>query len=213
MSISRFLWWSIAASGLSLFTAGVARSQDSGPYVGMAVGLVDTPKNSILNLGDVHLTGNDRDNHDVTFEVLGGYRFGRYFAIEGGYIDLGESSGKLTGGSATTAAQADVGFSMRGATLAAVGLLPLGNWEPYLKVGVIFARTKLSVAGTYGDEDFSARFDGKSEDAFFSLGTNYKLAQQWRASLAASFYQEVGEPHKSGASDAGTFTLGLTYSF
>src|SRR5688572_8622553 len=37
------------------------------------------------------------DDSDTTFAVFGGYRFNRYIAVEGGYLDLGEVTYSGTG--------------------------------------------------------------------------------------------------------------------
>ena len=95
-----------------------------------------TPTNSTL----------DRDRPG--WGVSAGYRFNRYLSVEAGFVDLGSIAGPLTASPGVTMANAQRQFSVKGETLAAVGMLPLGHWDLFLKSGVFFADTQLQVIGS-----------------------------------------------------------------
>jgi hypothetical protein len=63
---------------------------------------------------------------------------------EAAFVDLGSIAGALTDSSGLTLADVQLQFSVKGETLAAVGILPLGRWDLFLKGGVFFADTRLS---------------------------------------------------------------------
>lgn len=73
------------------------------------------------------------DDTDTGFKLFAGYRFGDYLALEGGYVDLGESSAdSAVPATATAALTAEGGF---------VSILPQ---IPVGAVGTIFGRIGLS---------------------------------------------------------------------
>jgi OmpA-OmpF porin, OOP family len=73
------------------------------------------------------------DDTDTGFKVFAGYRFARYIAFEGGYIDMGESVAD-----ATVPVTATANLSAEGGFVAILPQIPVGT------VGTIFGRVGLS---------------------------------------------------------------------
>lgn len=73
------------------------------------------------------------DDSDTGFKLFAGYRFGEFFALEGGFIDLGESVANSAPPVAATAS-----FSVQGAFVSLLPQIPIGG------VGSIFGRLGLS---------------------------------------------------------------------
>src|ERR1700741_3449202 len=76
-------------------TTATSSPQDKGWYVGGNIGpstheIDDERIPSALKAGGFTTTGLDDENWDVGYKFLGGYRFNRYFALEGSYFDMGE---------------------------------------------------------------------------------------------------------------------------
>ena len=118
-------------------------------------------------------SGSSLDHEDTAWGVRAGYQVNSYFAVEAGYIDLGESSGTLASG--TPGSSARFTLSGSGPTLALVGKWPLGKWEPYLRLGVLFADTELSFRGTDGVNVLAGTVSEGTEEVFGGLGIGYRF--------------------------------------
>jgi opacity protein-like surface antigen len=204
-----------AAIGLGL-GAAPALAQDNGFYVGAAVGGAKYPRNGDLSIGPgMVVRGRVDKNEDFAWSLAAGYRFNRYLAVEAAYVDLGEASGTLSeteDRGIDFDATLDVAFSARGPMVSLIGTYPLGDWEPYVKAGVLFADTKLSVAGTVNGEAGAASVKGDSEDIVFAIGIGRNLSPRWQLKLDASYADDVGESD-SGRANILMLSLGSTYRF
>lgn len=99
------------------------------------------------------------DDRDTVPSVFVGYRFNNYVAAEAGYYDLGKYSDNL------------VKFEARAATLAAVGVLPLGLVDVYGKLGLAYIDAKSeALNGLLRDRD-------KGTEAFAALGVALNLGE------------------------------------
>jgi OOP family OmpA-OmpF porin len=187
----------------AVLLAPAALASDTGFYVGLDLGLSQYPNNEEVRVApDLVLlgSGSSLDYEDTAWGVRAGYQVNSYFAVEAGYIDLGESSGTLGGG--TPGSSARFTLSGSGPTLALVGKWPLGKWEPYLRLGVLFADTELSFRGTDGVNVLAGTVSDSTEEAFGGLGIGYRFNEQWRAQAELTFFE-----------DASTATLGFSYRF
>jgi opacity protein-like surface antigen len=186
-------------------------AQDSGFYVGAGVGGTKYPSNGTLTIAPDIVTRGNVDENDIAWSLAAGYRFNRYLAIEAAYVDLGEASGPFVSEEGADAVL-DVAFSVRGPTLALIGTYPIGDWEPYVKAGVLFADTKLSIAGTVDNMALDASVSGDSKDMFFGIGIGRNLSPHWQLKLDASYADDVGESH-SGVASIFLLSAGFTYRF
>ena len=80
---------------LALIGSSLAMADDSGWYIGGNLGQsrakIDDPRiiDNLLNAG-ISTTSISDDNRHFGYKLFGGYEFDKYFAIEGGYFDLGK---------------------------------------------------------------------------------------------------------------------------
>lgn len=136
---------------LAVIASSAAQAQEPGWYLGGNVGRATARiddngiKGSLLGAGFTGTAIGDHD-HDTAFKVFGGYRFTEYFALEGGYFNLGHF-----GYDATTVpgGTLDGRLGYQGANLDAVGFLPLGgHFSLFGRAGVTYGQTRDTFSGT-----------------------------------------------------------------
>ncbi len=88
------------------------------------------------------------DNRDFGYKLFAGYRFNQYFALEGGYFNLGQFGFVSTTNPAGTLTGK---IKLQGFNLDAVGILPLSErFSAFGRVGLQYARAKDDFNGTGG---------------------------------------------------------------
>lgn len=202
----------LCAPLMALAIGQAAVADDSGWYLGAGAGAADTADDARLGLPDAPPLGGRTEDNKFSWGVTAGYRFSPHFALELGYVDLGELEAQvsdLTGGSD---ARAGFGFSVDGVTLAMVGSFPIGKWEPYLKAGVFYSNTELAYSVSMAGDTFGARIKDDDEDALYGFGVRYAVNERLRLYLDATYFMEVGEPG-TGQADYMNFTLGFVWRF
>ena len=124
----RFIVGLIAAS---VFAISPALAADGGVYVGAGLGQSSVE----VDIGEGI---SDFDGSDTAFKLLGGYKFGKYFALELEYIDGGEAddSWREEFKGVTEELRATIEFTGWNASL--VGILPIGEqFDVFAKLGAI----------------------------------------------------------------------------
>jgi OOP family OmpA-OmpF porin len=128
-----------------------ADAADSGWYGGFGIGQskaeIDDERITAGLLGSgLATTSIIDDRSDFAYKIFGGYKFNQYFALEGGYFNLGKFSfvsttnpqGTLTGK-----------IKIQGLNLDAVGILPLSEKFSALgRIGVQYAQASDNFDGT-----------------------------------------------------------------
>lgn len=114
-------------TGLLALACLPAVAADNGFYLGASVGQAAV---DVDDLGD-GFGSTDFSGEDFAFKVFAGYRFLNFFAVEGSYLDLGAPDEDL--------AELDGRFEadITGFDAFAVGLLPLGLADVFVKAGLI----------------------------------------------------------------------------
>ena len=143
----------LGLAGLASLNAPVAAAADSGWYGGLNIGLskadIDDERiASQLRSSGVGLvmTSIDKDEDAVGFKLLGGYKFNRNFAVEGGYFHLGEFT--YTAQTLPTGSQSG-SAKFEGLNLDAVGILPFTEkLSAFGRVGLTYVWTKDKFSGT-----------------------------------------------------------------
>jgi OOP family OmpA-OmpF porin len=199
-------------------TIGVAYAADqSGKtnwYGGVNVGRTDLSANGgdIDNaLGNQGITSSSSlDSNDTAYSLNIGYKFNPYFAVEGGYVDLGKYGfqSNVTAPAATTV---NGSYKVDGVNLSAVGILPLNNgFSVYGKAGVFRAKTDLDVSspGTVATSSASHH----STNPTYGLGAAYDITKDWTAKLEWNRYHEVGDS-STGKDNIDLYTVGVAYNF
>lgn len=215
----KLLVGAVVISVLSAFTA-TASAQEAGAYVGASVGQskvdIDTAGlSSGFAAAGLSATGISVDENDTGWKLFGGYKFNKYFALEGGYVDLGQFSAATTitavRGAAITPTAVNATFKAEeGYFLTAVGILPLSNnFSIFGKLGAYSMKTKLdvAVAGT------SLSNSERNEDMLYGVGLGYDFTRN--VSLRAEWerFEKVGDENKTGQGDVDLISVGLVFKF
>jgi Outer membrane protein beta-barrel domain len=173
MSIRKAIVMSLVAPA---FAAGTAHAAEIGPYFGASVGQT-TAKADVKALvsdgegGTVQDTFHF-DKQEAGYQVYGGYNFLPWLGVEAGYVDFGNPSDH-----ATTLAgdglngQAD----LTGWQAFAVGTLPLGPVDAFVKAGAIAADFKLKIHGSALATNLNAK-DNENEFAYGG-GVSYSFGK------------------------------------
>ena len=207
--------------GALVFAVPVAASaQDRGFYAGVDMGVASLPGEANLQVNDIFLKDTDSDEDALVLGFTAGYRFSRYFAVEAGWIDLGENTISLADASGADAARGVVRYRAEGATAAVIGMLPFGRkWEATLKLGMLFPNYHLDIDGDVRDTPFATGFSTDETRAFGGLSVRYHVSERWHVKLAIDHYEDVGDRVSNGGgqlnslADITTVTVGVVFRF
>jgi len=148
----------IALSTIGTYaTAQSTMNDDAGFYLG-------------ANYGYLQVDGQDdfEDDQDA-YQLLGGYQFNQYFALEGSYIDFGEYGNDL--------ANADTD----GYTAAIKAMFPIGeSFSIHGKLGQLWYDTQAEVAGL--------RDDFEDEGLFVGIGVAYAFTHNLSVTFDYTLY-------------------------
>jgi OOP family OmpA-OmpF porin len=162
------------AGMVSLALAGIAQAaaaqhppaKQGGPaspwYVGAGIGqtYASIPNQTVDGIDSVLSAANgatfsviDKDKHSARFKFFVGYTFNSYFAVEGGYAALGDSTVNMDFRSGTPVSASVGGFNMKykmtAAFIDAVGSLPVSEkWSLIGRVGVSYNRVSADFNGS-----------------------------------------------------------------
>jgi OmpA-OmpF porin, OOP family len=198
----------------AVIASAYAVADDSGWYIGGNVGdsqaKIDNARiaNGLAEQGFA-VTSLSDDEHHFGYKVFGGYQFSRYFALEGGYFDLGKF-----GFNANTLPPGALAGNLKlnGANLDAVGILPFTQqFAAFARFGYDYADTKDNFAG-YGavvvqDPDRSEH----TSNYKFGFGLQYAFSPSWRLRLEAERYRLNDAVGNQG--DIDLYSLGVLYHF
>ena len=206
------LWF---AALLMFGVAGVASAQSaeigSGFYAGAFGGLAKYPDQPRVVVGSFTMYATNETRDDASWGIAGGYRFGKYFAIDAGYIDLGEGTASL----AYSAGIANLRFRARGETLGFAGILPFGSrWEAYAKLGLMHQDVDFGLSGTQSGAPFA--LSSNSHDGvklYQEAGISCRFDTHWKTTLAVSHFPNVGKQDVTGQVNILNTSLGIYYQF
>lgn len=180
-----------AVLALALFAAPAALAGSF--YVGGAVG------QSTTDIDDGGASGIDIDDTDTGFKVFGGYSFMKHFAVEGGYVDVGETTVETT-----VPFQSEVSAEANGFLVEAVGILPIGErFNVFAKYGFFMWDSEATFSQP-GSPSVSGSDDGN--DPTYGLGFGWNLSERSRLRFEADRY-EVEDL------DVDTYLVGYAFSF
>jgi OmpA-OmpF porin, OOP family len=202
----------------SLLVMGTAAHAE-GLYVLGSVGVArfdqdisQSEKNAYLedNTG-VPVLSSSQDRSDSAYKLQVGYQFNENFAIEGGYVDLGQLEYKADFGSSVFAKEE---ASAKGLNIAALLTLPVNaGFSLFVKAGIINAEVKEKIAviapSFYEAESEKAR----NVKPNFGIGVAYNFYQGFSARLEAERFSKLGDDDKTGEFDVDFYSLGLSYKF
>jgi OOP family OmpA-OmpF porin len=148
------------------------------------------------------------DRTDTAFGVNGGYRFNRYFALEGAYERLGSFDYSASTGTDTI----DGKFKASALSLAAVGFYPLSpQWSLYGKAGLARTDAKLEASSETGltpTENTSHTGTG----LLIGAGVTYDFDRNFYAKAGWDRYNKVGDS-TTGSGPIDLYMLGVGMRF
>lgn len=210
--------------GVALLAASAVHAE--GFYVLGAVGLtrLDEPlsRDDLEDYIGGPLTRYSEDTSDTAYKLQVGYQFTDYFAIEGGYVDLGSASvnGNLSGtvSGVPVSYTAKVDWEAKGFNLAGVLTLPVNaGWSLFFKLGAINAEVEAKakeavvIGSTASYTDTSA--DDTSIKGNFGFGVDWTFMQHVGVRAEVERFSKLGDSDKTGESDVDLFSLAAYYQF
>ncbi len=133
----------------------------------------------------------DFDDTEAGGKIFGGYRAGKYVAIEGALVYLG------TQGSGTLGIGNGGEFSKDGFSAQALGILPIGQRAEFFgKAGAFFWSVGVDETCTISGGQ-QVCVDGGSlddgVDAVYGVGFQYRFSDRWGGRVEWERYNDVGE--------------------
>jgi hypothetical protein len=116
------------AMAMAALTASPAGAE-SGLYLGASVGRTTLAIDDV----DLDLESFDFEADDTAYKVIVGYRLLGFLAVEGSYIDFGSLSDSIDTIEGTASLEAE----LTGFDAVAMGMLPLGIADLFVKAGVV----------------------------------------------------------------------------
>lgn len=141
----------MALAAIALASTALAADK-TGFYLGGGIGWSNIEvKGEVPDLGDL-----DFNEDDLGYKFFAGYRILPFLAIEGGYVDFGNPSATFGSGDTTL----DTEIKLDGWDLYGVGILPLGIFDVYAKVGYFWWDSEVRAAlGGESDRDSDSGSD------------------------------------------------------
>jgi OOP family OmpA-OmpF porin len=170
-----------ALLALGATTAFAQRDDDNragrnleGFYIGGGVGDFSSAVDEIDNLDDIDDVGIDFSDGDNAYKLFVGWHFNRFFALQGDFVDFGNSSGFVAPSVSGTS-------DVQGFAPSIVGTLPLGPVELFARVGYMFYEVDLNLTG-------GRVIDESGEDLVYSAGIGIDVLDRLNLRLE---YEEI----------------------
>jgi opacity protein-like surface antigen len=165
-------------------------------------------------------------SQDLAGKAYAGYQFANPFALELGYVNLGEPQAQFavssTSAGTTNPFTRNATYHIQGLNLAAVGRLLLDDqWSLHASVGAFYSQYKYSEFGNQSTGDpysFTAPNLWQT-NLSYGLGVSAQLSNQWVVRADWDRYQHVGNTFSFSTTGNGRFTdidllsLNLEYRF
>ena len=186
----------------------------NGGYVGGNVGrsqarIDDARISDSLFLPGFSTTSIQNDDRDTGFKLFGGFSFNRYFAVEGGYYNLGQfgfvantvPAGTLTGT-----------IKVQGVNLDLVGRVPIGEkFSVFGRIGATYGETKDTFVGTGALGVLDGNLRKRGANYKFGAGLQYDFNPSFAVRAEAERYRvDDGLGNKDHVD---LLSLGLVYRF
>ena len=184
---------------------GQSRFSSSG---GSPQGVLAT--NANLTAGGMAGSAARFDDKDFGYKLQIGYSFNQNFAVEGGYVDLGQQNYHVNFSSGSGQAKSDD----NGLNVAALGIVPIdGAFSLFGKVGVIDAKVDYHLSGSNAGGSFADSHENIKFSPEFGVGAMYSLNGVADVRLEAERFADIGKKSTTGESDVNLLSLGLAYRF
>ncbi|MGA7965050.1 MAG: OmpA family protein [Gammaproteobacteria bacterium] len=201
-------------AGLLGIASPYAMANDSGWYIGGNVGqsrsTIDDARitNSLLGAGFT-TTGIRHNEHDLGYKLFAGYQFGKYFALEGGYFDLGKFDFTAT---TTPTGTLHGSIKLKGLYADFLGILPFtSKFSAFARIGVDYAQADDSYTGTGAVNVLDSNPSTRQANYNYGVGLQYNFVPSFGMRLEAERYRVNDAVGHKG--DVDLYSLGLVYRF
>jgi OmpA-OmpF porin, OOP family len=176
-------------------------------------------KGSIENLAEQFLdlgytaSQSQADKRDITFRVFGGYQLNRYFAIEGGYADLGKFDVRSTTVPTGTFEQTT---KTTGFDVSAVAILPLRErLNLFARVGAFLSERKTDYVASGAVEILQNLSNEKQRQTkvVYGAGVSYDLSQRIALRAEWARHEGFGNALLTGSRNVDAYSVGIAYRF
>jgi hypothetical protein len=176
----------IAAAGLGLL-AMPAIAADNGIYLGGSIGQGSVSFDDSFEGQNISY-----DASSTGFKLIAGWRFIDWLSVEANYVDLGSGDDTIAGQRFET--------DVTGATLSALGFVPIGPVDLFARAGFVNWNADIKAPGTgiSGDDD--------GTDFTYGIGAQFRV---WGLSLRAEYERFDVD----SADTVDMLSLGVTYTF
>ena len=206
---------STVIAALLLITSASAAADDAGWYLGGNLGqssaTIDEDKiRANLAASGLTMTSIDSDERDFGYKVFGGYQFNRYFAIEGGYFDLGEF-----GFTATTSPPGTLSGEMEltGMFVDPVLILPMTErFSALARIGFSSVEAESSFSAT-GSASAPPNREKRSSNYKYGVGLQYAVTERLGLRAEVERYRIDDAVGADNEGDLDLVSLGLVYRF
>jgi OOP family OmpA-OmpF porin len=205
----------IALAALTALGSPLALAQqDHGWYVGTNVGqtratIDDERITDALRAGGFASSTIVDDERSVGFKVFGGYQMNKYFALEGGYFNLGKFGYTATTVPAGTL-RGDI--KVQGLNLDLVGTLPITEkFSAFGRAGVQYAEAKDRFVGTGAVRVTNPNPSKRDTNYKIGLGLQYAFTDALAVRGEVERYRINDAVGNKG--DIDMFSVGLVYRF
>lgn len=163
----------------------------------------------LANSGATNI-GSTLDNGDTAWKLQAGYHLTPNFAIEGGYVDLGEVN--YNAGYDQGAASGN--YRASGWNIAGLGIMPLDDkFSLFGKLGVIDARVSSNLATTGLGGAATGSFTSTRWRPNYGFGGMYHLTRDTSMRVELERFDGLGDSTTTGNANVNLVSLGLSHNF
>lgn len=204
----------LAIAGIVTAPSAVAQQNSNYYYLGGGIGQARAEINDeritrpLFGTG-LTATNINRDNHDTAYKLFGGYQFNQYFALEGGYFNLGKfgftANTKPLG---TFSGQAKI----QGFNLDLVGTLPVTErFSVFARAGAQAAKTGDTYGGSTVISGFHPSPSKREINYKAGVGVQYEVNPSFLVRAEAERYRISDTVGQKGNADM--VSLSLVFPF
>lgn len=150
------------------------------------------------------------DKHDTGYKLQLGYRINEHFAVEGGYVDLGEAryDATFTGGTARATVE------VSGPNIALVGIMPVNSeLSLFGKLGAINAKVHERAFATGPGGSATGSVSSTNLEMLWGVGASYDINRQFAVRLEYEFFNNLGDDDDTGEADVDLLSVGVVFKF
>lgn len=144
--------------------------------------------------------------------LIAGYRYNRYFALEGEYFDMGSDNSNIESG---LNFNESVDFDLSGYGVAAIGSYPVtDDTALFGKLGLVDTKLEANTSGLSPGPNGGSFSEPRSATKFTyeaGVGVEFTLSPRWDLRLGYTLVHDVGEGFNLSGTGTGTGNVSFLY--